>query len=537
MKTRRKTPTTDLARAKEEALKALQEPKPDEPVKKKRKRRRRRPRAPSAPKQGENDDGNDVEIEYVVGAVGEGEEQDAEDLGELRDVLERFRSRADGDTEMIEDDENEHKDAVKGEGDEEKGTERKDGDGDENDRKEDLVGRKRQRLRERYSVAELKAEVNNPEVVDPWDVTAADPRLLISLKSLRNSVPVPQNWKLKRKYLQNKRGMEKPAFQLPAFIVDTGIQGMRDAYSKVEDQKSLKQKQREKIRPKAHKGAEIDESILRDAFFKFQTKPRLTTHGDLYYEMRELEVSRANFLPGSLSENLRAALGMTEPNSPPPWLIAMQRFGPPPSYPNLKIPGLNAPIPAGCSFGYQPGGWGKPPVDATGRPIFGDVFNQGIAFEEADQRFQLSAEEKSKLWGEPIAAKDLSESIAAPPPAEKEKPKIEQAPGILPDKIAVPEEGVELRKGIPEGSLYRVLEQREKSVGNSLMGSSHTYNLELNSGVPVGPKGGASTTKNTTSKDSLEHANKIAPEALSKSSADLQAMSTKAGSKAKDYKF
>jgi len=25
----------------------------------------------------------------------------------------------------------------------------------------------------------------------------------------------------------------------------------------------------------------------------------------------------------------------------------MQRYGPPPSYPNLKIPGLNAPIPEG----------------------------------------------------------------------------------------------------------------------------------------------------------------------------------------------
>ena len=30
---------------------------------------------------------------------------------------------------------------------------------------------------------------------------------------------------------------------------------------------------------------------------------------------------------------------------PPPWLLHMQRYGPPPSYPNLKIPGLNAPIP------------------------------------------------------------------------------------------------------------------------------------------------------------------------------------------------
>ena len=33
----------------------------------------------------------------------------------------------------------------------------------------------------------------------------------------------------------------------------------------------------------------------------------------------------------------------------------MQRYGPPPSYPNLKIPGLNAPIPPDCSFGYHPG--------------------------------------------------------------------------------------------------------------------------------------------------------------------------------------
>ncbi len=40
-----------------------------------------------------------------------------------------------------------------------------------------------------------------------------------------------------------------------------------------------------------------------------------------------------------------------------------QRYGPPPSYPQLKIPGLNAPIPPGASFGYRPGEWGKPPVD------------------------------------------------------------------------------------------------------------------------------------------------------------------------------
>lgn len=52
----------------------------------------------------------------------------------------------------------------------------------------------------------------------------------------------------------------------------------------------------------------------------------------------------------------------------------MQRHGPPPSYPQLKIPGLNAPIPEGASWGYHPGDWGKPPVDEYGRPLYGDIF-------------------------------------------------------------------------------------------------------------------------------------------------------------------
>ena len=57
-----------------------------------------------------------------------------------------------------------------------------------------------------------------------------------------------------------------------------------------------------------------------------------------------------------------------------PWLINMQRYGPPPAYPSLPIPGLNAPIPAGAVYGYHAGGWGKPPVDEFGRPLYGDVF-------------------------------------------------------------------------------------------------------------------------------------------------------------------
>jgi hypothetical protein len=99
--------------------------------------------------------------------------------------------------------------------------------------------------------------------------------------------------------------------------------------------------------------------------FRWQTKPRMSIHGDLYYEGKEFETRLKEKKPGDLSEDLRTALGMPVGHNahkvPPPWLIAMQRYGPPPSYPSLKIPGLNAPIPDACAFGYHAGGWGNRP--------------------------------------------------------------------------------------------------------------------------------------------------------------------------------
>lgn len=252
----------------------------------------------------------------------------------------------------------------------------------------------------RMSVADLKQRVLHPELVEMHDVTSRDPVFLLHLKSTRNTVPVPRHWCYKRKYLQGKRGFEKPPFKLPEFIRRTGIQEMREAVQEKEDAKSLKNKMREKIRPKMGK-IDIDYQKLHDAFFKWQTKPKMTIHGDLYYEGKELETKLKDKKPGDLSTELRSALGMpTGPNAhkcPPPWLIAMQRYGPPPSYPNLKIPGLNAPIPEGCCFGYHAGGWGKPPVDEYGRPLYGDVFGLTSASKEEN----LPEEEVDRThWGE-----------------------------------------------------------------------------------------------------------------------------------------
>jgi splicing factor 3B subunit 2 len=83
---------------------------------------------------------------------------------------------------------------------------------------------------------------------------------------------------------------------------------------------------------------------LHDAFFKHSKKSQQTGHGDLYYEGKEYEIKMKDYKPGRMSPALREALGIQE-NSPPPWLFNMQRYGPPPAYQNLKIPGVNTLIP------------------------------------------------------------------------------------------------------------------------------------------------------------------------------------------------
>lgn len=139
---------------------------------------------------------------------------------------------------------------------------------------------------------------------------------------------------------------------------------------------------------------DIDYQRLHDAFFRFQGKPSMTKFGEAYYEGKELETDLRTKKPGELSDELVEALSIP-PLAPPPWLIAMQRFGPPPSYPNLRIKGLNAPIPAGAQWGFHPGGWGKPPMDDFNRPLYGDVFGVVQGAEIAHQN-----EINKELWGE-----------------------------------------------------------------------------------------------------------------------------------------
>jgi len=256
-----------------------------------------------------------------------------------------------------------------------------------------LISKKKLKKLSRPSIFQLKQTVKKPEVVEWVDTTAQDPYFLVYLKSYRNAVTVPKHWSHKRKFLQLKRATEKMPFALPDFIEATGIGKIRAQMREREAGKLLKQRMRERMNPKLGK-LDIDYQVLHDAFFKYQKRPKMTIIGDTYHEGKENELKMRIHKPGALSEELKMALGMPE-GCPPPWLINMQRFGPPPAYPHLRIPGLNAPVPEGTYYL----GWGKPGMEG----VYG-------ATSEVNSRFVEEEEYSRPHWGELVEEESEEET-------------------------------------------------------------------------------------------------------------------------------
>ncbi|KAM3215607.1 hypothetical protein ACQJBY_067564 [Aegilops geniculata] len=306
-----------------------------------------------------------------------------------------------------------------------------------------VLSKKQRKQLRRVKISELRQMCSRPDVVEVWDGNAPDPKLLVCLKSCRNTVPVPRHWCQKRKYLQGKRGFQKQPFQLPDFIAATGIEKIRQAYVQKENNNTLKQKQHNRMQPKRG-NMDMDYEVLHDAFFKYQTKPKLTSYGDLYYEGKEFEPKLKVMKPGILSQELKKALGMPD-GAPPPWVTRMQLFGPPPSYPYLKIPGFNAPISPGDSLGDGPDE--EEPLDRSKH--WGDLDEE---------------EEELIIHGEIEEGIRSIDTISSAPAGV-------EAPDVI-----------ELRKlrkesdNQAERPLYQVLEQKEVRIAHrALFASSHAY--------------------------------------------------------------
>ena len=171
----------------------------------------------------------------------------------------------------------------------------------------------------------------------------------------------------------------------------------------------------------------------------------------------------------------------------------MQRYGPPPSYPNLKIPGLNAPIPADATYGYHPGGWEKIPVNEYGEPLYGDAFGQservdGIAFEKFDQTLwsefkYLYAEDDDEQYGEDDEDNDDQ--------MDDEEDRIDESGFSSVDGMETPSGEFDLRKKTTSTSqqqqekdhrpLFQVIEQQVDNTATGLIATNFRYVLPSSS--------------------------------------------------------
>lgn len=272
--------------------------------------------------------------------------------------------------------------------------------------------------------------------------------------------------------------------------------------------------------------------------------------------------------PGVLSPELVSALGMSE-GAPPPWLINMQRFGPPPSYPNLRIPGLNAPLPPGASYGYQPGGWGKPPVDEYGRPLYGDVFGTALALDT-----DLTAGiDKNYRWGTHEFVEEEEEQDDEDDEEEEEEEEDDrgrgrgqsrdtdsgiETPMSLADQswisgLETNDNVVDLRKRAgtetPESSvapareLYQVIKETKGTTNGQFFGSDRLYAFpaggDASSSVKAGSASQASVTQNEALSRHLSRAKDGAEteEDAVKGSKKRKAEESIVSRKAKEFKF
>ncbi|AFN84119.1 splicing factor 3B subunit 2 [Encephalitozoon romaleae SJ-2008] len=230
--------------------------------------------------------------------------------------------------------------------------------------------RKREALQNRYE--DLKLIVPHPELLEIEDSTCPDPIFHNEMKG-RGGVPVPKHWKSSSGRMF-PRSYYKPSYRIPRNVMKTGIPELRKMMKEREAGMSLRERIREKLYPKLGRSL-VDQQVLYEAFFLEKGKPYLSNYGEFFEPGTDSFVKRCS--PGVISNELMEALGIDD-GAPPPWLFNMQKHGMPPSYPDAKIPGLNVPIPEGCSYGYQPLGWGEPLFEVSNGTTEKDTLQKDI---------------------------------------------------------------------------------------------------------------------------------------------------------------
>lgn len=216
--------------------------------------------------------------------------------------------------------------------------------------------------RRKYSMEELKRVLQQRlgisgvelwESVDMHTGNAPHPVFLSQLQSVRRSVPVPFHWTQLSVFLSKQ--LDRPESNVvPEAVEDTNVRQIRKNKISSVNVASFAQCF-VTANPLVLKGFSAD----------------LTVHGQVFYS--NMWRAPRKHQPGTLSRNLRQALGMDQ-TSALPWLHEMQAVEElPPSRATMTVPGMNAPIPPGGSWGRADGQWGNPPRDAAGNYLYPSI--------------------------------------------------------------------------------------------------------------------------------------------------------------------
>ncbi|KAH3903180.1 uncharacterized protein SCODWIG_01594 [Saccharomycodes ludwigii] len=193
------------------------------------------------------------------------------------------------------------------------------------------LSKKKLKLLKKPTLSELKSMVkySHPESIQWYDTDAQYPQVNAYIKTSKNVVQVPVNWQFKRDYLTSRSLMEKPPFELPDIILETGIHELRntsimDTETNPQEQQSLKDINRNRVQPKLGT-LDLDYKKLHDVILTMgeNWKPDyLLSFGDLYYENRNLAEEQAwrkairKIRPGKLNSSLREALNCSSARLP-----------------------------------------------------------------------------------------------------------------------------------------------------------------------------------------------------------------------------
>lgn len=334
--------------------------------------------------------------------------------------------------------------------------------------------RRQQKKLNKPTLAKLKTSVIHPEVIEWYDCDANYPWLLASIKSSKNVVPVPSHWQLKREYLSGRSLLSKKPFELPGIMKLTDIEQMRSTLPTNENEtndKSLKELSRARVQPKLG-SLDIDYRKMYNIFFKLGAnwKPDLLLpFGDMYYENRALaDESHWNKIvkekvPGKLSTELRTIIGMNE-GQLPPWCAAMNEVGLPPSYPDMKIAGLNWDISnmKGDTYAKVTN-----PIKTSKNKNKNEYFGTIITFGKAD----LLEEVYEKPATEPLVSQIEAEVSSESAPKDD---------GILINEVGpveIKETKANEQEYESDKELYSVIESRNSNEKSTLTGLGTAYNI------------------------------------------------------------